>query len=83
MTHRIALVTGGSRGLGKNAALKLAEKGVDIILTWNSRQEDALDVVREIELKGAKAVALQLDVGDSASFENVARQVQDLSLIHI
>jgi len=77
MTHRIALVTGGSRGLGKNAALKLAEKGVDIILTWNSRQEDALDVVREIELKGAKAVALQLDVGDSASFENVARQVQD------
>ena len=46
MTHRIALVTGGSRGLGKNAALKLAEKGVDIILTWNSRQEDALVVER-------------------------------------
>ena len=77
MTHRIALVTGGSRGLGKNAALKLAEKGVDIILTWNSREEDALAVVREIALKGAKAVALQLDVGDSSSFENFARQVQD------
>jgi len=77
MTHRIALVTGGSRGLGKNAALKLAEKGVEIILTWNSREEDALAVVREIALKGAKAVALQLDVGDSSSFENFARQVQD------
>ena len=77
MTHRIALVTGGSRGLGKNAALKLAEKGVDIILTWNSREEDALDVVREIERKGAQAVALQLDVGDSSSFENFARQVQE------
>ncbi len=77
MTHRIALVTGGSRGLGKNAALKLAEKGVDIILTWNSREEDALAVVHEIALKGAKAVALQLDVGDSSSFGNFARQVQE------
>ena len=77
MTHRIALVTGGSRGLGKNAALKLAEKGVDIILTWNSQEKDALEVVREIELKGAKAVALQLNVGDSASFAGFTRQVQD------
>ena len=77
MTHRIALVTGGSRGLGKNAALKLAEKGVDIILTWNSREEDALDVVREIERKGARAVALQLNVGDSSSFENFAHRVQE------
>ena len=76
MTHRIALVTGGSRGLGKNAALKLAEKGVDIILTWNSQEQDAQDVVREIELKGAKAVALQLNVGDSASFAGFTRQVQ-------
>lgn len=73
MTHRIALVTGGSRGLGKNAALKLAEKGVDIILTWNSQEKDALEVVREIELKGAKAVALQLNVGDSASFAGFTR----------
>lgn len=77
MTHRIALVTGGSRGLGKNAALKLAEKGVDIILTWNSQEKDALEVVREIELKGAKAVALQLNVGDSASFAGFTRQVQE------
>lgn len=77
MTHRIALVTGGSRGLGKNAALKLAEKGVDIILTWNSQEKDAQDVVREIELKGAKAVALQLNVGDSASFASFTRQVQE------
>ncbi len=76
MTHRIALVTGGSRGLGKNAALKLAEKGVDIILTWNSQEKDAQDVVREIELKGARAVALQLNVGDSASFPDFTRQVQ-------
>ena len=42
MTQRIALVTGGSRGLGKNAALKLAAKGTDIILTWRSNQQRSL-----------------------------------------
>jgi len=70
-------VTGGSRGLGKNAALKLAEKGVGILLTWNSGEQDALEVVREIEQKGGKAAALQLNVGDVASFEHFARQVQE------
>lgn len=55
MTQRIALVTGGSRGLGKNAALKLAAKGTDIILTWRSNQQAALDVVAEIERTGVKA----------------------------
>lgn len=68
MTRKIALITGGSRGLGKSAALKLAAKGTDIILTWQSRQHDALAVVSEIEALGGRAVALQLDVGDSSSF---------------
>ncbi|WP_320407274.1 SDR family NAD(P)-dependent oxidoreductase, partial [Klebsiella michiganensis] len=49
MTQRIALVTGGSRGLGKNAALKLAAKGTDILLTYHSNRQAALDVVAEIE----------------------------------
>ncbi|MCV4859937.1 SDR family NAD(P)-dependent oxidoreductase, partial [Escherichia coli] len=48
MTQRIALVTGGSRGLGKNAALKLAAKGTDILLTYHSNRQAALDVVAEI-----------------------------------
>ena len=61
MTQRIALVTGGSRGLGKNAALKLAAKGTDIILTWNSNAQAALDVVAEIEQTGVKAAALPLN----------------------
>jgi len=77
MTQRIALVTGGSRGLGKNAALKLAAKGTDIILTWNSNAQDAADVVAEIERKGAKAVALQLDVSDTRDFESFAQEVQN------
>lgn len=45
MTQRIALVTGGGRGLGKNAALKLASKGIGIILTWNSNEKEAQQVV--------------------------------------
>lgn len=76
MTQRIAIVTGGSRGLGKNAALKLAEKGIAIILTYNSQREDADDVVREIEKKGVKALVLQLNVAESASFSAFANEVK-------
>lgn len=76
MKPSIALVTGGSRGLGKNAALKLAEKGINIILTYNSKQAQAQDVVREIELKGVKAVAMQLNVAESAGFAGFAAEVK-------
>jgi len=76
MTQRIALITGGSRGLGKNAALKLAAKGIHSVLTYNSNQQDALNVVREIEQLGAKAVALQLNVADISHFDAFALQVQ-------
>ncbi|MBP8540245.1 MULTISPECIES: SDR family NAD(P)-dependent oxidoreductase [unclassified Citrobacter] len=76
MTQRIALVTGGSRGLGKNAALKLADRGTDIIFTYNSQLQAALDVVAEIEQKGRKAAAIQLNVSDVAGFESFAREVQ-------
>ncbi|UAY68546.1 SDR family oxidoreductase [Enterobacter bugandensis] len=78
MTERIALVTGGSRGLGKNAALKLAADGTGIILTYNRSQQEALEVVREIQEKGVKAAALKLNVGDIASFENFAQQLQEI-----
>lgn len=75
MTQRIALVTGGSRGLGKNAALKLAAKGTDILLTYHSNRQAALDVVAEIEKKGVKAAALALNVGDSTTFDAFASEV--------
>lgn len=77
MTQRIALVTGGSRGLGKNAVLKLADKGMDILFTWHSQQQAAQDVVAEITQKGRKATAIQLNVGDTAGFANFASQVQE------
>lgn len=75
MTQSIALVTGGSRGLGKNAALKLAAKGTDILLTYHSNRQAALDVVAEIEQKGVKAAALALNVGDSSTFDAFASEV--------
>lgn len=76
MTQPIALVTGGSRGLGKNAALKLAAKGTDLILTYHSNAQAAAAVVGEIERAGAKAVALQLDVSDVSQFAGFAEQVR-------
>ncbi|POP45221.1 short-chain dehydrogenase [Superficieibacter electus] len=82
MSQRIALVTGGSRGLGKNAALKLAGQGVGIILTYQRNESAAQEVVDEIKRKGGKASALALNVGDIASFSDfiaeTARQLNTL-----
>jgi NAD(P)-dependent dehydrogenase (short-subunit alcohol dehydrogenase family) len=75
-THHIALITGGSRGLGKSTALHLAKSGVDVILTYQAQQAAALDVVAEIEAMGRKAVALQLDVAQSGTFSAFAEQVR-------
>lgn len=74
---KIALVTGGSRGLGKNMALSIAKKGLDIILTYNSKKNEAEDVVKEIEKLGQKAVALQLNVADSGTFESFYSEVKN------
>ena len=59
---KIALITGGSRGLGKSMALQLADKGCDIVFTYCTRKDEAEKVVRDIAAKGRKAVALQLDL---------------------
>lgn len=72
---KIALVTGGSRGLGKNMVFALAKKGLDVILTYNSKKDEADQVVKELEASGRKAAAIQLNVGDAASFENFWKQV--------
>jgi len=63
-TKKIALITGGSRGLGKNMALNIAQKGINVIITYNSKQDEAFAVVEEIKKAGQHAVALQLTVGD-------------------
>lgn len=77
-TNKIALVTGGSRGLGKDMAINLAKKGIDVILTYNSKRDEALAVVTEIENAGQKAAALQLDAGDIKSFDAFYEQVKDV-----
>ena len=75
-TSKIALVTGGSRGLGKNMALNLAQKGLDIILTYHSQQAEAEAVVAEITAQGRKAAALQLDASNVGSFAGFFEQVK-------
>lgn len=67
-TSKIAVITGGNRGLGRAAALKLAQAGTDVVLTYRSNEAEAADVVAAIEGLGAKAVALQLDTTQLATF---------------
>lgn len=74
-TTKIALVTGGSRGLGKNMALNLAQKGLDVLLTYHSKREEAEAVVAEIKGQGRKAAALQLDASNVSSFDSFFEQV--------
>ena len=70
--QRIALITGGNRGIGRSAAIHLAEDGVDSVITYRTHAEEAAEVVAAIDALGRKAVALQLDTGDSASFGDFA-----------
>jgi NAD(P)-dependent dehydrogenase (short-subunit alcohol dehydrogenase family) len=74
-TAKIALLTGGSRGLGKDMALKLAQQGIDVILTYRSQQAEAAAVVAAIEALGRRAVALPLNVADTSTFETFFTQV--------
>jgi NAD(P)-dependent dehydrogenase (short-subunit alcohol dehydrogenase family) len=73
---KIAIITGGSRGLGKSMSLRLAQKGHDVILTYNSKKAEADGVVAQIEKMGRKAAALQLDVSDHKSFNAFAENVK-------
>jgi len=69
MKNKIALVTGGSRGLGRDMALNLAKKGIDVILTYHSNITEANKVVEEVKGLGQEAIAFQLDTGDVKSFD--------------
>jgi NAD(P)-dependent dehydrogenase (short-subunit alcohol dehydrogenase family) len=73
---KIALVTGGSRGLGKSMSLHLAAKGHDVILTYHSNQAEAEDTVAQIEKTGRKAVALALDVAEHKTFQAFGEKVK-------
>ncbi|WP_369990120.1 SDR family NAD(P)-dependent oxidoreductase [Pseudomonas xanthosomatis] len=77
MTRKIALITGASRGLGRNAAEHLAARGIDIIGTYHSKADEAQSVVATLEQAGVRAAMLQLDVSNSASFAAFAGQLAD------
>lgn len=73
---KITLITGGSRGLGRNTATHVARKGGDAVITYRTRKDEADAAVAEIEAMGRKAAALQLDAGDIASFASFAARLE-------
>lgn len=75
---KIAIITGGSRGLGRSIAMNLAESGHDIILTYHSQKEEAEKVVTLIKSKGQNAICLQLDITISNSFDQFRGNVKEV-----
>lgn len=73
---KIALITGGSRGLGRNTVLSLAKRGIHSIFTYNSAKDEADKVVALAIEGGVKAAALKLDTGNASSFDSFVEQVQ-------
>jgi NAD(P)-dependent dehydrogenase (short-subunit alcohol dehydrogenase family) len=73
--NKMALVTGGSRGLGRNMAISLAKKGIDVVITFNANKQEADKTVAEIEALGRKAAAFQLNTGDVSSFDAFFREL--------
>ncbi|MFC0513861.1 SDR family NAD(P)-dependent oxidoreductase [Mucilaginibacter angelicae] len=76
--NKIAVVTGGSRGLGRDMALRLAEKRIDVIITYNTNAEEAEKVVTLAEQSGVKAAALQLNTGIIQSFDSFTERLKEV-----
>jgi NAD(P)-dependent dehydrogenase (short-subunit alcohol dehydrogenase family) len=76
MTDKIAIVTGGSRGLGRNTAVHLAQRGVDVIFTFRTNEKEAESLIREVEAMGRKAASFGLDTGDVRSFDGFVAGVR-------
>lgn len=77
---KIALVTGGSRGLGKDMALNIARNGLDVILTYRSKEEEAEAVVRQVESIGRRAAALSLDMAQLSTLDGFVVAVKNILL---
>jgi NAD(P)-dependent dehydrogenase (short-subunit alcohol dehydrogenase family) len=76
-SKRTAIITGGSRGIGRNTAVNLARRGVDIIFTYHSNRAEAEGLVREVEAIGRKVAAYRLDTGDVSSFSRFLAEVRN------
>lgn len=75
---KIALVTGGSRGLGKDMALNIAKKGIDVIITYRNNEQSAQQVVGEIERQGQKGAALFLNMSDFNSLDKFVSGLKEM-----
>jgi NAD(P)-dependent dehydrogenase (short-subunit alcohol dehydrogenase family) len=75
--NKIALITGGSRGLGRNTVLNLAKRGIDSVFTYRSNQAEAEKVVGLVAEAGQRAIALQLDTGNVRAFDSFVQQVRE------
>jgi NAD(P)-dependent dehydrogenase (short-subunit alcohol dehydrogenase family) len=75
--QKIALVTGGSRGLGKDMALNIARNGIDVMLTYRNKETEAFETVKEIETMGRKAVAMHLDMNDLSNLEHFIAELKN------
>ncbi len=76
-TVKVAIITGGSRGLGRSTVLSLARRGVDSIFTYHSNAAEAKNVVDLVAAEGRTAIAYQLDSGEIAAFDDFVCQVKD------
>jgi NAD(P)-dependent dehydrogenase (short-subunit alcohol dehydrogenase family) len=75
-TDKTAVITGASRGIGRNTAINLARRGVDVIFTYHSNKQEAESLVREIEGMGRKAAASRLDTGTLRAFDGFVEDVR-------
>src|ERR1700758_5396941 len=76
MKDRIAIITGGSRGLGRNTAVNLAGRGVNVIFTYRANQNEADSLVRELKVMEGKAAGFRLDSGDIHAFDGFVVDVR-------
>jgi NAD(P)-dependent dehydrogenase (short-subunit alcohol dehydrogenase family) len=76
MKDRVAVITGGSRGLGRNTAVNLAGRGVNVIFTYRSNQKAADSLIREVATIGRKAAGFRLDTGDIRLFDGFVTDVR-------
>lgn len=76
MTDKTAIITGGSRGLGRNTAINLAHRGVNVVFTYRANEKEAESLIREVEAMGRKAAAFRLDTGDTRAFDAFVAEIR-------